>query len=69
MIFCGIDVAKLKYAGSLVDEKGQVLKAAFTITIIALVLTCCTKNSKLWVEMLQWVWKRLDITGWHFMMT
>lgn len=32
MIFCGIDVAKLKHAVSLMDEKGQILKAAFTIT-------------------------------------
>ena len=32
MIYCGIDVAKLKHAVSLMDEKGQILKAAFTIT-------------------------------------
>jgi transposase len=32
MIFCGIDVAKLKHAITLMDEKGQILKAAFTIT-------------------------------------
>jgi transposase len=32
MIYCGIDVAKLKHAITLMDEKGQILKAAFTIT-------------------------------------
>lgn len=32
MFFCGIDVAKLKHAVSLMDDKGQVLKTAFTIT-------------------------------------
>ena len=31
MFFCGIDVAKLKHAVSLMDEKGQILKVAFTI--------------------------------------
>jgi len=32
MMYCGIDVAKLKHAVSLMDDKGQTLKAAFTIT-------------------------------------
>jgi transposase len=32
MIYCGIDVAKLKHVVSLMDEKGQILKVAFTIT-------------------------------------
>ena len=32
MFFCGIDVAKLKHAVSLMDEKGQILKTAFAIT-------------------------------------
>jgi transposase len=32
MFYCGIDVAKHKHAVSLLDEKGQVVKAVFTIT-------------------------------------
>jgi transposase len=32
MMYCGIDVAKLKHAVSLMDDKGQTLKAVFTIT-------------------------------------
>jgi transposase len=32
MMYCGIDVAKLKHAVSLMDDKGQTLKAAFTIS-------------------------------------
>jgi transposase len=31
MLYCGIDVAKYKHAVSCVDEKGQVVKAAFSI--------------------------------------
>jgi hypothetical protein len=31
MLYCGIDVAKYAYAVSYVDEKGQVVKAAFPI--------------------------------------
>jgi transposase len=31
MLYCGIDVAKHKHAVALLDEKGQVLKPAFTI--------------------------------------
>jgi transposase len=31
MYYCGIDVAKLKHAVSLLDEKGQIVKAAFPI--------------------------------------
>ncbi len=31
MFYCGIDVAKLKHAVSLLDEKGQIVKAAFPI--------------------------------------
>lgn len=31
MLYCGIDVAKYKHAVSCVDEKGQVIKAAFSI--------------------------------------
>jgi hypothetical protein len=30
MFYCGIDVAKLKHVVSLVDEKGQVVKAVFS---------------------------------------
>lgn len=32
MFYCGIDVAKLKHVVSLMDEKGQVIRTAFTIT-------------------------------------
>jgi transposase len=32
MLFCGIDVAKLKHAVSMMDEKGQVIRTGFTIT-------------------------------------
>lgn len=32
MLYCGIDVAKLKHVVSLMDEKGQVTRSAFTIT-------------------------------------
>jgi transposase len=32
MFYCGIDVAKLKHVVSLMDEKGQVSRTAFTIT-------------------------------------
>jgi transposase len=32
MIYCGIDVAKLKHVVSIMDEKGQVTRTGFTIT-------------------------------------
>jgi transposase len=31
MFYCGIDVAKLKHAVSLMDDQGQTLKAVFPI--------------------------------------
>jgi len=32
MLYCGIDIAKFKHVVSLMDEKGEILKAAFTLT-------------------------------------
>ena len=36
MMYCGIDVAKLKHAVSLMDDKGQTLKAASPSAIFPL---------------------------------
>ena len=32
MMYCGIDVAKLKHAVSLMNEKGEILKASLSIS-------------------------------------